>query len=298
MVKMSKYMVAGLVGVTAVTACERRSSVTGPSPVNPGATVTPAVSIAQSYEGPLEEVVAPSTIVIAGQAISVDGAMLHSGGAPLMFADLKPGARSRVAAQRDGSGVHASDVEVLDAVGVPAQFSGPISGMSWSGQTFLFRLGDHLIRGDERTQVIHGSGTTSPSSLQDGDQVALDGLRRTSYVYATRVAEQESAPPSSTVPPTPTVPPTGPSNPPTPPPNPTPTVPTPAPDEIVLGGILGAVSGVCPLITFPVGGRVFVTNTSTTYVGGDCSSLKAGSSVEARGTQAGDVVAAREVTVR
>jgi hypothetical protein len=61
---------------------------------------------------------------------------------------------------------------------------------------------------------------------------------------------------------------------------------------------MGPVAGVCPVVTFPVSGHVVVTSSSTSYVGGSCADLVAGTSTEVAGTPAGNTMLAREVRIR
>ena len=67
---------------------------------------------------------------------------------------------------------------------------------------------------------------------------------------------------------------------------------------MTLNGILGAMTGVCPALVFPVNGSIVVTNSSTVYVGGSCQALVVGGSAEVKGTQNGSTVVAREIRIR
>jgi len=150
-------------------------------------------------------------------------------------------------------------------------------------------IGDQLFRGNGSTQVIDATGT-STSSLSDGMAVAVDALQRADYAYAKRITEQASTPA------------TGPDAGPDPGSDAGPdpgsdTGQDPGTADVDLAGPLGTISGVCPLVTFPVNGQVVIASTSTTYVGGSCASLTAGQNAQITGTPVGSFLIARLVTI-
>lgn len=262
-----------VLALATVAACGRKSSPAGPTTITgPSAQPTGGANEQQTFEGIIESIAAPA-IVVGGQRIVVDPtATIRSGAMAIVFDDLRVGARSRVTARSDGGTLHGSAVDVLDAVGTPARYSGVVSDLTRDGDNIQFRLGSRLLRGNVASQV-DGAG-----ALVGGAPVDVDALQRTEYAYAQRVTVQPSPSPAP-----------GPS------PNPN---PNPDPNDRSLTGVLGAVSGLCPIITFPVNGQVVVTNSSTAYVNGTCSNVVAGGSVQVSGTQAGNVVVARQITLR
>jgi uncharacterized protein DUF5666 len=149
------------------------------------------------------------------------------------------------------------------------------------GDAFQFNLGSQVLRGNGITQVFEGKSLKTATSLRDGLTVDADGLLRTDYAYARRV----TVPSADTTTPSPT-------------PTPTPTpIPPPLPTETTIGGVMGPVAGVCPVVAFPIGGQVVVTKSSTSYAGGSCADLVAGHSSEVSGTPAGNTVVAREIRI-
>jgi hypothetical protein len=75
---------------------------------------------------------------------------------------------------------------------------------------------------------------------------------------------------------------------PAPPPAPTPSpAPAPAPDPddpIDLDGQVAGLLGLCPLVTFQLGGRSVITNLGTDYQDGSCTDLSNGDELTVRGT--------------
>lgn len=286
-----------------LAACDGSSPLTQPSITQTG----PTVPGQQTIEGTIESITG-SVIVVAGQRIMVDpSATIRSGALPLIFSDLQVGVHSRVTAQYDGGVLHASLVDVLDQVGSPAQFHGVVADMMRDGDVFQFNTSGQLVRGDSRTQVVDGNGATA--SLADGATVDVAGLKRAQYAYGTRItlrpADTTATPPTpgpghNPAPsPTPTPGP-GPAPAPAPSPSPTPSPnpgPPPNPNNVTISGVLGSISGVCPVVTFPISGQVVITNSATAYINGSCSSLVAGWSAQVNGTPDGNVVVARQVTI-
>ena len=262
-----------VLALACVVACGKKGSPAGPTSITePSAQPTGGANGQQTIEGIIESISAP-TIVVGGQRIVVDPtATIRSGAMPIAFDDLRVGARSRVTAQSDGGTLHGSAVDVLDSVGTPAHYSGVVSDLTRDGDSLQFRLGSRLLRGNVASQV-DGAG-----ALVGGATVDVDALQRTEYAYAQRVTVQPSPSPA-------------------PEPSPSPS-PNPDPNNVNLKGVLGAVSGLCPVITFPVTGQIVVTNTSTVYANGNCSNVVAGGSAQVSGTQAGNVVVARQITLR
>jgi hypothetical protein len=212
------------------------------------------------------------------------GAPILSASMPVNFADLRLGARVRVTAFSDGDIFRGALVDVLDVVGVPTQVQGVIAGLSRDQGAFQFLLGNRVIRGNSGTQTFEGDSPSSDASLQEGMAVDVDGLQRAEYIYASNVTVGEShasggAPGSAS-----------------PSPNPDPN-PSPSPGQVAVGGVVGNISGSCPLLLFNLDGSPVVTNGSTQWNGGACATLKPGASANATGTQDGDTVVAREVTV-
>jgi hypothetical protein len=215
--------------------------------------------------------------VIGGQRVALSyGAPIRNGSMPLAFSDLKVGARSRIAAQADGTTIRGSSVDVLDDVGTAESLHGTIAGLQRSAGSFQFTLGGELVRGDTGTQ-IEGTTPASADALRDGQTVDVDGLGRTDYAYAKRVTVPRTEP-ATPAPPT------------------SPTAPPPTPTTTVTG-VLGSLAGACPVLTFPVNGQIVVTNHSTVYTGGSCNSLVAGGTAEVTGTPAGNTVIARQITI-
>ena len=293
--KFEKWLIGLLVFSVPLLGCDKNDSLTPLSIVQPAPTAG-----AQMIEGVIEGISA-SAIVISGQQVIVDpGATIRSGSMPLTFSDLRVGARSRVTAQSDDGVMHASLVDVLDDVGLPVQFQGVIASMTGDKGAFQFNIGRQLVRGNDATEIVDETGARSSNPLSDGMSVDLDALQRAEYAYGKRITLRRPNTPAPAPMPAPTPAPTPAPSPAPPPATPTPSpAPTPAPgNDTTIGGILGPVSGVCPVVAFPVSGRVVVTNSSTTYVGGSCSSLVAGGSTEVSGTPNGNTVVARQVTLR
>lgn len=274
-IKISKAAIV-VVALASVVACGKKSSPTAPSSTTGQSTQPgPTATGQQTIEGTIDSISAP-VIVVGGQSIIVDpSAAIRSGSMPLTFEDLRVGARSRVTAQSDGGALRASAVDMLGDVGSPAKFHGIVTSLERNGDAFEFRLGSRVIRGNAGSQVDGSAG-----SLAGGATVDVDGLQREEYAYAKHVTV---VPADST------------SSPSAPAPSPS---PSPNSNDTTFNGILGTVSGLCPVISFPINGQVVVTDLSTTYVGGTCSNVVAGESAKVEGTPVGNVLVARQITLK
>jgi hypothetical protein len=72
--------------------------------------------------------------------------------------------------------------------------------------------------------------------------------------------------------------------------------PSQQPPTLTFSGSVSSVGGACPVITFNVAGRQVVTDASTRFSGGNCSSVRNGRSVEIEGEPiSGNVVRATRV---
>ena len=65
-----------------------------------------------------------------------------------------------------------------------------------------------------------------------------------------------------------------------------------------MGGTVNSVTGACPAIVINTGGTIVVTDNTTNWTGGVCASLAPGANIEATGTQNGNTLVARQVTIR
>jgi hypothetical protein len=176
-------------------------------------------------------------------------------------------------------------------VGSRDQMRGVISDLSGGAGGFQFRLGSRAVRGDGASKFIDGSRTRDGGALSNGMSVEVDGFDRGEPMYASTITRLAGNPPGGGDPggdPNP-----GPGG-----PNPGPPGPAPGSSDVTVNGILGAVTGVCPALVFPVNGSIVVTNSSTAYVGGSCQALVLGASAEVQGTQNGSTVIAREIRIR
>src|SRR5580704_8508128 len=183
----STLMSAALLGGLIVTAaCDHSPSSAAPSSVpQTGATGGSTTSV---LTGAISGLTAPSGITVSGQQMQLDpNATLRSGTMPISFADLKIGANSRVMERTDSSGMHATEVDVLDPVGTATHLHGFISGVSGDANGFQFQMGGSLVKGDSGTQVFSGTSPASASALQNGQIVDVDGLQRADYVYPSNV---------------------------------------------------------------------------------------------------------------
>jgi hypothetical protein len=276
---MMKYPTCVIVASAMAVTLGCRNSSTVSTPFQPDPTITqagPGSSAPRAIEGAIEGLAAPDTIVIGGERVILAyGAPIRSKSMPIAFSDLKVGARSRITAHADGATIRGSAVDVLDDVGSGATLHGTVSGLARDGGLFQFMLGGQLVRGDSLTQVDGTPATVD--ALRDGQTVDVDSLRRTDYAYARRVTIPRSEPAPTAPAPTPT--------------------PTPTGGETTVSGVLGPLEGLCPLLVFPVNGQVVVTNASTVYTGGTCTSLVAGGSAKVTGTPEGNTVVARQITI-
>jgi hypothetical protein len=277
---LNVLLVVALGGLLAVIGCD---SVTSGPPSQP-TLISPTVAT-RLIEGTIDGL-APNMIFVAANSIQLDSqTSIRSGLMGLSFADLRLGARARVTVLSDGTLLRATLVEVLDTVGTPTHLQGVIATMSGDENAFQFAIGSQLVRGDGGTQVFEGTHPSSVASLRNGMTVDVDGLQRAEYAYATNVKASGSGSGDSTSAPNPS-----PSPSPTPPPN-----SPPGPGELTVGGTVGNLSGVCPVLLFTLDGSAVVTNNSTQWSGGTCVTLAPGASVEATGTQSGNTIVARQV---
>jgi hypothetical protein len=287
---LSSKLVVGAIVVLVTTSCDRTvtSTTLGGGLTGPTGTLNLA--------GPIEGV-GPNTITLAGYTIRVDAqTVIRQGAIGLVLSDLTVGARSRVTALWEGDTLRATLVDVEDHVGSATQLRGVIHSVAGDGNSFQFRMGSQLIRGDRDTQVFDGPRAASFAALRDGLTVDVNGLQRAEHVYAAdvtvRPADSRGAPSAPSPTPAP-----GPSPEPSPPPSPSPS-PAPPSNPVTVAGVIGLLNGVCPSLVLGVNGSAVVTNESTSWVGGACTSLAPGASIEATGTRNGNAVVARQVAVK
>ena len=263
-----KGVVIFALAALSLTGCDNTpSSPTAVVQSNPTTNPDPTAGGPQSIEGAIESIRSSNTIVIGGQSITLGpDATIRSGSARLAFADLRVGARARVAGARDGQGtLRASLVEVLDAVGVPTNTHGIIQGFSGDNNGFQFRFGSQLVRGDSTTRILDAGRPVSIESLRNGVSSDVGGILLSEHLHATTIGIDSSM---QAGPPTGSPSPSGPS--PSPGPSPGPG------SDVTITGVMGPISGSCPAITFPISGQVVVTNSGTAFVGGSCEGLAAG----------------------
>ena len=115
--------------------------------------------------------------------------------------------------------------------------------------------------------------------------------RRVTVVQGAAPPPTLPAPPPATPAPPPTPPPAGPPPPPPPPPAPPPSPPAPPPTppaptpvtDVDVKGRIGGLIGLCPVISFNLGGRTVYTHSDTKVERGNCESIRNGTEVEVSG---------------
>lgn len=275
-------------------ACDKADSPTSPTQTQAG---PPVATGAMTFEGRIDAVSPPDTITISGQRIVVGAnTALRASGEAISFSDLQVGAQARVAAESDGATVRATSIDVLGDVGQARRLRGVISGLTRNGDQFQFQADGQRVQGNGSSVVANGSNIVNAGSLANGQTVVIEGLDRSGYTFAKRV-DIELQPTSGS----------GPS--PSPGTSPDPGAgsgsgpgsgsdPAPSSPGVTVSGVLSNLSGLCPVLTFPVNGQVVVTSAATAFIGGSCQAIQVGSSVEATGPVVGGQVLATQVTIR
>ncbi len=263
MVRMlARVAVAGLV----VGACACGGG-NGPTPTSPSTT---AVAVSASAANPV--VTRPEQI--AGKVSNLSGAcptlsfQIGSATVSTSTSTLFPDGSCAAVAngsmvevdgtpQANGS-IAAAQVRVAQPHPQAAQAHGAVSGLTGTCPTVTFMVGTSTVSTSSDTSF----GGAGCAALANGSNVAVTGTLQTD---GSILAGQVFVEPAPKTPPT------------------------------FVRGVVSALAGACPTVTFTLGKTVVSTTSSTTFVGGACAVLADGSQAGVEGTQqpGGSIVANR-----
>jgi len=242
------------------------------------------------------------TFTSAGKTVKTDASTVFTAGATTKtFADLKLGMHVEVHGTLSGDTIAATRVEIEDAVGAPnpnpqpepepephdpnppapnppapnppapapvppnppreAELGGTVAGLTGTASSFQFTLGTTQVKGDATTAIVgDGNAAKTFADLKNGATVEVHGTQQTGFVQATRIQVEgpENEPPENDG------------------------------NEVEVKGTLGPITGTCPSISSSVGTTHFTTNGSTRFDDVACTALKAGNTVEVKGTRNAD----------
>ena len=257
--------------------------------------------------------------------ISIGSARDGQGTAAIAYAVT---ANSTPALRRGGIAVGSAHVDITQD-GAPCKFNVDVSALSESASGGSATIHVDAMSGCSWTAAsraswigISGGSTGNGAgqvvfSIQPNTADARSGsvtiADRTISVAQAGVTPTPAPNPAPDPDPAPAPPPTpNPTPKPTPPPNPTPSPPPPPPpappplppppppgDHLDFSGIVAALSGSCPTITFRAGDRTVMTNEATNFHKSSCGDLADGMKVDGKGhTQPNGIVVADKIDVK
>ena len=218
---------------------------------------------------------AAGSFTVGSETILTDvNTKITQGSTVKTFADLKVGLHVEVHGAAATGGTLATRVEIEDEPPAPAappqggvELEGAISGLTGNASAFSFVVNGTTVHGDGTT-VFHSSF----ADLVNGAKVEVKGTQQTGFVLATDIHVEAAdsdgkggddqdgdgdhhGGSSST--------------------------------SAEAKGAVGSLTGSCPSIQFVINSQTIFTDSSTSFEGG-CSTLKAGSHVEVKGTKQSD----------
>ena len=140
----------------------------------------------EEIEGRIESLTAPNTLVVAGRTITTGGSTsFTAAGQAVAFDVLGVGQRITAKGQSGGSALIASQVDVLTPIVIGnLNLGGAISSFTGTRSTFQFMVGGTQVQGDAATIFDGGSLF---NEMGNGLTIAVTGVQRTGFVYATRL---------------------------------------------------------------------------------------------------------------
>jgi hypothetical protein len=262
---MRMFVSVALVGLAAAaSACNGNNGPTPPSPSANGVTVA-ASTTNQAVMRPVRVAGQVSNLAGACPALSFTvGSTAVSTSASTVFPDGDcAGVANGTMVEIDGTpqpngSVAATRVVLPQLQPQPARVSGVVSGLAGTCPVLTFTLGTTAVS-TTSTTTFDGVGC---AALANGSNVGVAGTTQTDgSILASRVF----------------------------------VAPAGATPSAVARGLVSALAGTCPALTFTLGTTAVSTTSTTTFVGGACSALADGSQVGARGTRQpdGSIVADR-----
>jgi hypothetical protein len=148
----------------------------------------------EEIEGRIESLTPPTTLVVAGRTITTGtSTAFTAGGQTVAFDVLGVGQRITAKGQSGGSALIAAQVDVLTPIVIGnLSLNGVMSNVTGTRSTFQFMVGSTPVQGDAATIFDAGSQF---NELGSGLIIAVTGVQRTGFVYATRL--NITSPPTS-----------------------------------------------------------------------------------------------------
>jgi len=213
--------------------------------------------------GRLTAVDPPSRMVrVTDTAVLVPvGATIRRGATPLAFATLSVGDEVDIEAAVVGAILTATEVDVRTDNAGPGsipdveEVKGAVGSLTGTCPAIVFSIGSTRVAANASTVFDDGPC----SGITKGTSVEVHGTRQSDGSLLARRIEREDDDDDED-----------------------------DKDEVELEGNLTGRSGTCPSISFSLSGTPVVTNSSTEFKDGSCSSLANGQRVEVKGTRQGD----------
>ncbi len=192
------------------------------------------------------------TLTVDGKTVSVPTtASIRHGNRTVAFADLKVGQRVHVKAAPDSTNTLVATDVMLQDDGMgdddnEQELKGTVSGLTGTCPTISFTVGTTAVTANAATDYRGGAC----ADVKNGNAVEVDAMKPASGpVVATRISIESGD------------------------------------NTQDLKGTVSGLTGTCPAISFTVATVSVTANTATTYKGGTCADVKAGSTVEVEATK-------------
>ena len=174
------------------------------------------------------------------------------------FTDLKNGSRVEVKGQQRDGYVYAARIHIEKgedpSPDEPASFQGTLTAMTGTAPNLTLTVGSKAVRTSADTLIERKGERWSFGDLRIGYLLHVEGTRRADGSIDARKIQVKDNETSVTT---------------------------------ELEGVVGALTGACPSLSFVVNGTPVVTNASTVFAGG-CASLRNGDKVGVKGTKQPD----------
>lgn len=188
------------------------------------------------------------------------GVPITNGFRDLAFTDLVAGARVHARGTRAGSTLTATWIQAQQTGLETTEVTGVLTDLAGACPDRTFRIGSRAIAVNGSTIFVR----TSCAELTDRSTVEIRALRRPDGTLLATMVRLEDRPGDDD-------------------------------EEAEVRGRVSGLSGSCPDLRFTVAGKTIVTNGSTEFLRGACTSLSSTSIVQVEGTADGSTITARKV---